>query len=236
MKKNFLSTLALLTIFTGFAQKQPFIEPDYDAIKTAVSDSATSTFYPVLMKRFLANDVTLTNDEFRLLYYGHLYQDNYAPYSPSMERNALAIYLEKKEISPADCDMILNYTNVSRIDFPFNFHHLRMAIYALHVKGKHQEADSLMTMLNGIIDAILSSGDGKSLKTAYHVIYTPHEYEIMNKLGYVAESQTLNNVWDVISIAKNRDKISALYFNVEEMLDIYREKAEKINSARKSIH
>lgn len=184
------------------------------------------------MKRYLAHDVTLNADEFRLLYYGHIYQDNYDPYSSTMEHNALSLYLDKENLDTSDCDIIINYTNISMIDYPFNFHNLRMAIYALHIKGEHVEADKRSKMLNGIIDAILSSGDGKSMRTAFHVIYTPHEYEIVNILGYNAEYQTLNNIWDVISISKNPEKILALYFNVGEMLNVYKQKAEKINSGR----
>ena len=235
MKQIFvLFFTAFLLSLNSHAQLSTFTVVDYDVIKEAVSDPKSPTHYPKLMKRYLNSDVSLTADEFRLLYYGHIYQDNYEPYSAAMEHNALSVYLQKEEITPVDCDMIINYVNISLIDFPFNFHNLRMAIYAHHVKGNKEEANKRMTMLNGIVDAILSSGDGKSLRTAFHVIYTPHEYEIVNILGYNAEYQTLNNVWDIISLSRNNDKIPALYFNVEEMLNIYREKSEKINSGRNS--
>ncbi|MCD7971571.1 MAG: DUF4919 domain-containing protein [Candidatus Azobacteroides sp.] len=232
MKKLLIYLLFAASIFSGFAQRSSFAELDYDAIKEAVEDSGSSSYYPKLMERYLANDVTLTLDDFRLLYYGHIYQNNYDPYSLAMEHNALSVYLQKEELTPADCDVIINYVNIAMIDYPFNFHHMRMAIYAYHVKGDYKEADKRRTMLNGIIDAILSSGDGKSLRTAYHVIYTPHEYEIVNILGYNAEYQKLNNIWDIISLSQNKDKIPALYFNVEVMLEAHRKKTERINSGR----
>jgi hypothetical protein len=216
------------------SQGKGIIEPDYEVIKASVSDPSASSYYPKLMKRYLNYDETLTEDEFRLLYYGFIYQNNYDPYSPSMEHNALALYLEKETLDTKDCDAIINYVNISMIDYPFNFHLLRMSAYALHLKGTHVEADKRIKMLDGVIQAILSSGDGKSMRTAFHVIYTQHEYEIVNYLGYNAEYQTLNNIWDIISISKNDDKIPALYFNVGEMLDAYKRKTEKINSGRKN--
>lgn len=232
--RNLFAVLVSFLLISGgaYSQGPKFTEPDYESIKAAVSDESASTYYPKLMKRYLAGDVSLNADEFRLLYYGHIYQDNYDPYSPAMEHNALNVYLQKETLDEKDCDIIINYTNISMIDYPFNLHHLRMAIYALHLKGDHTEADKRIKMLNGVIDAILSSGDGKSMRTAFHVIYTPHEYEIVNILGYNAEYQTLNNIWDVISISKNNDKVPALYFNVGEMLDMYKKKAEKISSGR----
>ena len=216
----------------GRAQGTKFMEPDYEAIKAAVSTSSASSYYPKLMQRYLNRDVPLTDDEFRLLYYGFIYQKNYAPYNSSMENNALSLYLEKGTLTEEDCDVIINYTKISFVDYPFNFHHLRMTVYALHLKGQHDEADKLLKMLNGIIDAILSTGDGKTMRTAFHVIYTQHEYEIVNFLGYNAEHHTLNNRWDIIHLSKNSEKIPVFYFNVGEMLDAHKRITEKINSER----
>jgi len=233
MKTRFFFFICFLSVCaTGWSQGAKFMEPDYESIKTVISDPSSSSYYPKLMKRYLNYDATLTIDEFRLLYYGFIYQNNYDPYNSSMERNALSSYLEKEELNTKDCEAIINYTNISMVDYPFNFHHLRMAIYALHLNGKHDEGDKLLNMLNGIIDAILSTGDGKTMRTAFHVIYTQHEYEIVNILGYNAEYQTLNNNWDIIHISKNSEKIPVLYFNVGEMLDIYKKRTEKINSER----
>ena len=233
MKVRFFLLICFLTVcITGRAQGHKFMEPDYESIQTAVSNPSSSSYYPKLMKRYLNRDATLTADEFRLLYYGFIYQKQYDPYSPSMEHNALSLYLDKETLTENDCDVIINYTNISLVDYPFNFHHLRMTIYALHLKGQHDEADKLLKMLNGIIDAILSTGDGKTMRTAFHVIYTQHEYEIVNFLGYNAEHHTLNNRWDIIHLSKNNDKIPVFYFNVGEMLDIHKKRTEKINSER----
>jgi len=233
MKVRFFLLICFLTVcITGRAQGHKFMEPDYESIQTAVSNPSSSSYYPKLMKRYLNRDATLTADEFRLLYYGFIYQKQYDPYSPSMEHNALSLYLDKETLTENDCDVIINYTNISLVDYPFNFHHLRMTIYALHLKGQHDEADKLLKMLNGIIDAILSTGDGKTMRTAFHVIYTQHEYEIVNFLGYNAEHHTLNNRWDIIHLSKNSDRIPVFYFNVGEMLDIYKKRTEKINSER----
>ena len=226
MKIRFFLHVCFLSIcLTGWSQGK-FTEPDYESVKEAVSDLSSSSYYPKLMKRYLNHDVTLTADEFRLLYYGFVYQDNYEPYSLEMERNELSPYLEKDVLDAKECDDIINDANRSMINYPFNFHLLRMAVYALHMKGEHAEADKRLRMLNGVIDAILSSGDGKTMRTAFHVIYTQHEYEIVNILGYNAEYQTLNNNWDIINISKNSDKIPVLYFNIGEMLDVYRKRDE----------
>lgn len=214
------------------AQRSSFVELDYGAIKKAISDPNSSTYYPKLMKRYLDFDTTLTLDEFRLLYYGYIYQPDYDPYNKHMENNALSVYLEKDKITLADCEKIISFVNISMSEKPFHFHNLRMAIYAYHVKGEKKEAEKRIAMLNGIINAILSSGDGKSLRSAYHVIFTIHEYEIVNYLGYNADYQELKSVWDVIYLSKNKDKIPALYFNVEEMLAAYYERTKQISSGR----
>ena len=232
MRKFIVILCCYFSLLSLSAQRVSFVELDYGAIKKAISDPNSSAYYPKLMNRYLDFDTTLTLDEFRLLYYGYIYQKDYDPYNKHMENSALSLYMEKDKLAPADCENIIAFVNISMTEKPFHFHNLRMAIYAYHMKGEKKEAEKRMTMLNGIINAILSSGDGKSLRTAYHVIFTVHEYEIVNYLGYSANHQELKSVWDVIYLSKNKNKIPALYFNVEEMLAAYYERNKQISSGR----
>jgi len=232
MRKSIIVLCFYFSLLSLSAQRSSFVELDYGAIKKAISDSNSSSYYPKLMKRYLDFDTTLTLDEFRLLYYGYIYQNDYDPYNKQMENNALSVYLEKDKLTLADCEKIIAFANISMTEKPFHFHNLRMAIYAYHMKGEKKEAENRIAMLKGIMNAILSSGDGKSLRTAFHVIFTIHEYEIVNYLGYNAENQELKSVWDVIYLSKNKDKLPALYFNVEEMQGAYYERNKQINSGR----
>ena len=159
MRKSILILCCYFSLLNLSAQRTLVVELDYGAVKKAISDPNSSTYYSKLMKRYLDFDMTLTLDEFRLLYYGYIYQEDYDPYSKQMENNPLAAYLEKDKITLADCEKIISFVNISMTEKPFHFHNLRMAIYAYHMKGEKKEAEKRIAMLNGIINAILSSGE-----------------------------------------------------------------------------
>ena len=79
--------------------------------------------------------------------------------------------------------------------------------------------------LKGIIQAILSTGDGKAPETAWFVIYPADEYNIVNRQGFTATEFTfVEPYFDYISIEKNPLKIEGFYFNVKKLLKEYNRK------------
>lgn len=56
---------ALLSVYS-FGQKISTI--DFDLIKSNITDSASTYFYPVLMDRMVKADTTLTKEEYKHLY------------------------------------------------------------------------------------------------------------------------------------------------------------------------
>lgn len=82
------------------AGAQAFIPPDYKAIEAAVKDKNSAYYYPPLYQRFIANDTTLTADEYKYVYFGNFFVDH--PVSEfARDQNALygIAHLKKKEIA-----------------------------------------------------------------------------------------------------------------------------------------
>ena len=98
------------TIFTSgrpASQKLVREKPDMDSIKATVSDPKSPYYYPKLMKLFETRDTSMTHDQFRHLYLGYIFQEDYNPYrrseySPKVEE----LYYRDKH-THAECDTII---------------------------------------------------------------------------------------------------------------------------------
>ena len=57
-------------------------------------------------------------------------------------------------------------------------------------------------------------------KEAFYVIYTSHEYDLLNILGFqFGGSQSLIEHYDYLTLAENEAKIEGLYFDVSPCLN-----------------
>jgi hypothetical protein len=86
--------------------------------------------------------------------------------------------------------------------------------------GADDEAEFDRTVFRGLVNSILHSGDGKSMRTAWVVINTHEEYVLFRVLGYRPGDQSLMNKdghsYDVMKVKKVDDGTDAtFYFNVD---------------------
>jgi hypothetical protein len=65
-----------------------------------------------------------------------------------------------------------------------------------------------------LLDALLSTGDGVSIQTAYYVINTSHEYYLLSMYGLQFTSQALIEGCDYMQVSENEYGIEGIYFNV----------------------
>lgn len=225
--KILLPFIALMIGFSAFAQSE--VEtPDYKQIQVVVSDKNSDFYYPRLMKRFAANDTTLSMEAYRNLYYGFTMQEDYNPYRMSHYAQKVKEFATADDISQAACDSIIKYGLKAMADFPFDTRSMNLLVYAYKCKGNEKEKMLWEQKLKGVIDAIISSGDGESAETAFHVIYPPHEYDIINRFGLHAKSNSLiPPALDYIEVDKNKFDVKGYFFNIERIIDMYNKKFEK---------
>ena len=69
--------------------------PDIEAIRVATLDPSNPMYFPKLMKKFNRNDTTMTADEFRHLYLGYMFQEDYDPYRESPYSSVTDAYRNK---------------------------------------------------------------------------------------------------------------------------------------------
>jgi len=87
-------------------------------------------------------------------------------------------------------------------------------------------------MLNGIVDSIIQSGDGKTPKTAYKAISVNEEYAVLGSLSLKLVKQKLikknGSSYDKMTVkSKKTGKTFDVYFNVNTPLKWMTEKMKK---------
>lgn len=115
MKQTYITILTLLAVLLAapyaFAQKKLKVEaPDLTKIKEATLDPASKFYYPKLQKLYQTNDTVMTPEEFRYLYFGSMYQEDYNPYRKSdySDRTDSLLNLNRKALESRDSTMQAN--------------------------------------------------------------------------------------------------------------------------------
>ena len=228
--KKILAIMMLLAVsamaLTAAPSKEKKIKiekPDIEKIEQLVNDPDSKYYYPKLMAKYSRRDTVMQHDEYRLLYYGYLFQEDFDPYRRSEYSEIVDELYYHPDHSRSECDSIIKYAELSLADNPFDLQQINFLIYALREKKKNHLANIWQYRLNHLVQAIVSSGTGLDPDNAWYVINPRHEYNIINFKGYVADSQEfVVPYYDYITIEKKTDKDPAgFYFNIKNLLDEY---------------
>jgi hypothetical protein len=202
---NFLLLMALLS----FGQTKRI---DLDEIKSIVQTDA----YKKLFDRFLNNDTTLSLNEYRIIYYGHAFTQNYRPNSRHDSISVLNKYLNSR--NPIDFKKVLNYTQQILREFPFNIEQIFINGIAYNQLGQKDTSKLWFYKYDKLIKTIFSTGDGRSEKTAMIVTKITDEYSVINSLRLHFKGQELitkgNKAYDRMKVDQNDLGLDALYFDI----------------------
>ncbi|PVW14261.1 DUF4919 domain-containing protein [Marixanthomonas spongiae] len=219
MKKIILVSFILIS-FLSYSQDWDFEKPNYKKIEKNIKNKKSNLFYESLMNRFQNADSTMTLEEKRHLYYGYTFDENYSPYSRSDYGDSLRVVLQKEKLDSLDLIKVVNFTDKMLLDNPFDLNAINYQLYSLEQMGDKTTFNKKVTQLRIIVDALMSSGNGKSKKEAFYVIYTSHEYDLLSILGFqFGGSQSLIEHYDYLTLAKNEAKLEGLYFDVSPCLN-----------------
>ena len=197
--------------------------PNMEAIKDSIRTPSSKYYYKKLWRKFFENDTTKMNQqEYRHLYLGYTFQEDYNPYRVSEYANKITNLYHKKELTPAECDTIIKYAELSLADNPFDLEQIQFFIYALKKKKKNNRAAIMQYRLNHLAKAIISTGKGTK-ESPWVVINPVHEYNILNFMGYIAKDykELDNNIDYIIVEKKSGSGPEGFYFDVSRVIDVY---------------
>jgi len=206
------------------ATKTEVVKPDLDEIRRSTLDPASKHYYPDLMRRYQRNETVMTAEQYRYLYLGYMFQEDYNPYRlTSYPPHVQALYDSDKEFKRAELDTIIKYAQIALDDNPFDLQQMNRLIYAYEKKGKVNIANIWKFRLRHIIAAIHSTGTGRDKDNAWMVINPLHVYTLFSSDKTTIESDQFDpEGYDIVNVrpagAKNA---TTYYFNFKPLLEEY---------------
>lgn len=219
MKKIYY-ILALFIMVKAGAQSSDIKAPDYVSIAANITNQDSPYHYPTLLERYNRADASMTIEDKRHLYYGYALTDSYAPFSRSQEEKALYELLVQKKPGAAEYEKVLQYTAAIQENYPFSIRIKDYRIYCLKQLNRMSEANKEMEQREIIIDAVLSSGDGKTKENSLHIINPVNEYEFIELMGfeYAGKEFLIENRFDYLTLSENSYELQGMFFDVTTCL------------------
>jgi hypothetical protein len=213
MIKSFLLSLAICSL-TISTKAQVVSGINFDEIKATISQPG-ATNYQTLLKRAAATDSTLTPNDYKLLYFGQVFQSNYSPYGDAIGLRDAGKLMQDRKFNEA-----VTAADVYLKDHPINLEAIFLKLTALYQQDKKSEMKPWIILLKRLIGAVTNSGDGKTEKTAMVVVCVSDEYKVMSSLQVQMTNQTLTKTQcDKITLMQpNSIGLTDLYFNVSKPL------------------
>ena len=163
------------------------------------------------------NDRAARAESCRKLRLGYARSAEYDPYNTKVReiRTRSVELLDKDDFKEA----IAETARGLAID-KYNIDLLMTRAAAFRASGDIKNADDTRQRWMSLMDSIVTSGDGRSFKTAFQVISVDEEYALLAVMGLRMENQMLvendGSEFDVLSVkAENSDQVFDLYFNVD---------------------
>ncbi|RNA60930.1 DUF4919 domain-containing protein [Chryseobacterium nematophagum] len=206
MKYYFFLLLIVTPIF-GFSQKSKL---DFNSIEKNLNDTESSYNYEKIIFKYKGFPKSLDSIEAEHLYYGRNFSDSIISTSDEDFKTLAHAF---KDNNFEDC---IRLGKILYNKDPTNLDVLLILLRAYDTKHDENNFIHHLVQFRTLTDAIKSSGDGKSEKTAYLVNTIGDEYILLNILNIGSDykrqnsSPTKNGMFDVWE----KDKNTVLYIKV----------------------
>ena len=211
--------------------------PDEEDILRKTLDSSSPYYFPALMMRY-TNLERLTEEEYHYLYYGFAYQDSYKPTmsndgTTSLYTSLVGLDADKPQTEQLQ-DIITSCLEALNGD-PFSPMTLNTLVYAYGALGDKKNEEAYFYHLQGILETIKSSGDGRSEKYPMHIIMFSHAVDVVTSMGVESKrAQIISRNVEYIPLVTPRrvpdGKIKGFYFDYSR---IYRNKPDDVTFKKK---
>lgn len=212
--------LAIMSSLSLYGQERKFEKPDYKDIDKKIRDEKSDFFYEKLFLKYNLADTSMSLDEKRALYYGFIFQPEYSPYGFSSFDDSIRDIAGKEEFSEYDYRQILRFSDSLLAENPFDLRALNYKMFCYEKLNDAYDFNSCLSKMRMIVEAIMSSGNGRTKQDAFYVIFVSHEYDLINILGLkFGGGQSLIDHYDYLRLAENDAGLEGLYFDISPSLD-----------------
>lgn len=225
IKRITISAIFIFSINIAFCavEEEPFFKiPNYDSLNVNIHSKSSPNYYPTIFERYMQGDTTLTLDNYHHLYYGYTFNVNYNPLIVNPLEDSLMMVMarnrDSKYISPEIFKDMERVALKSLYYNPFDINVLNILTFINQMSGNEQEAIKYGDKVRKIKEVILSSGNGTSKNSPFHVISRREEESMLGSLGVESVKRSYVTIDIEYFLLKNRFNGSkGLFFNIGRM-------------------
>ena len=177
-------------------------------IQRIINDTSSYLCYPKLQEKIKNHPSEINTEDCFFLYYGQIFQANYQPLSFIANPERLNF---DKAVMNGNCKKVIGLGQTILGRNPLD---LTVLLYVRECISEKKYSDTSFyyeQRYQQLLDAILSTGDGKSMKTAIKIVNSEDDYVLKGRLGFFGGEEKLgfenNHVYSIWE--KNNEK---LYF------------------------
>ena len=189
--------------------------PDNDKIEAEIHNASSPYYYPTLMARYREGDENLGREAYRHLYYGYLFNPGYNPLSsvPAMD-SVVTILLRDPDLVLDDYRRLIQHGNTVLETDPFNPRILNIMTYAYGTIGDTENEVRSSRRFDGVMDAILSTGEGSVEKSPWHILWFSHAEDVMDFLGtQYRKPMVVSRTTEYFPLLKREGRVRGYYFD-----------------------
>ncbi|MDD3685563.1 MAG: DUF4919 domain-containing protein [Bacteroidales bacterium] len=183
--------LGLATIFFAFnanAQNNDSID-FFGIVKKLTTDSTSQYYYPQLLEKVKTSPADINMFDCFYLYYGQIFQPNYKPIGGFL-LNPERVDFDRAAIN-GNCKKAIKLGTAMLERNPVD---LTVLLYTcICIKQSHSPDDEhyFAQRYDNLLQAIFSTGDGKSIDGAIKIISIEDDYVLKGSLGFFGGKETL---------------------------------------------
>lgn len=196
-----------------------------------ITDPHSPHYYTGLWMRYTNGDRTLTDEDYHYLYYGYAYQEAYKPFAANPDLEQMLVLMSGIDPDKADRETLETLLRTARAAWerdPFSPKILNVLTFACEALGDKRQAEAWAARMNGVVRAIVGSGDGFTQHTPRHILMFDHANDIVAAEGYACgKARVVSRTVEVMPLLSplriDGRKRKGIYFDFGR---IYRNKPE----------
>ncbi len=216
MRKWILFLTAALLAAAGFVNKGYAQRvPDEEDILEKTLSTDSPYYYPPMMVRYLAGDLTLTEEHYYYLYYGYAYDEAYDAHATLPgEDIILEIFARTQTPSKEEARQIIDAAKDNMLVDPFNPGNINMMTFAYGILGDMENEILSADRFRKVVAAIESTGSGVKESSPWHILRFTHANDLIASKGYrIANRQVRSRSVEYVQLDKNSSGIKGYFFD-----------------------
>ncbi len=189
--------------------------PDEEDILGMTLSTDSPYYYPAMMVRYLAGDLTLTPEHYYYLYYGYAYDEAYNGHAPLPGENTiLEIFAHTDRPSREEAEKIIEAGKENMLVDPFNPGNINMMTFAYNVLNDTVNEIISADRFRKVIGAIESSGTGLRENSPWHVLRFTHANDLIAAKGFrIANRQVRSSTVEYVQLDRNSSGVKGYFFD-----------------------